>query len=669
MLSFVSPAARGVFLHSALPRLSRHAAGTRRHVPRRHRRQPYVSAAAGESAPPPACTRLADLRTHLAALGADAFIVPSADAHNSEYSAPCFARREFISRFTGSAGTVVITANRALLWTDGRYFLQAEAELGAEWELMRAGEKETPSIDRFLADTLPSGSRVAFDPTLHPVARVRALADALEPAGLALLPLDGPNPVDIVWGAARPPLPSSPARVHSLQHAGLSVREKLTNLRSEMKKRNAQVLLAATLDEVAWMFNVRGGDVPHCPVVLAYALVTPDEAVLFTDKTKFGSEVLAHLAGEGVRVAAYDEVVPDLRAHSSSGARVWLDPASASSALADAAGESALVETTPVPLLKAVKNASELAGMRAAHIRDGAALSMFLCWLERRVRADGPISELAAAERLEAFRAAQSGFITPSFGTIAGSGPNGAIIHYSASPDTCGHVSSDAMFLLDSGGQYADGTTDVTRTVHLGTPTAHEKACFTRVLQGHIALDTAVFPAGTPGLLLDTLARRPLWGMGLDYRHGTGHGVGACLNVHEGPHSISSRLGSFKQGLQAGMIVSNEPGYYEAGRFGIRIENLVAVVEQDTPHEFGGNKYLGFERLTFAPIDKALIATELLSGDEMAWVDEYHAQVWEKIGALVDDEYRGWLREATLPLGDAGVGAAVGKADTIASSV
>lgn len=597
--------------------------------------------------------RLAALRTQLAQRNVDAFIIPSTDAHNSEYAAACFSRRAYISSFTGSAGTVVVTASHAYLWTDGRYFLQAEQQLDpSAWQLMRAGLPDTPTIPQFLASALPAGSAVAVDPFLHSLDAADALECALRDVGSTLVPLLAPNPVDVVWGTDRPAEPAGRVRSHHLRYAGESVPDKLARVRQQMTHHKVDYMLCSMLDETAWLFNIRGDDIPHCPVVLSYALVGPENAALYVDATKLPAQVVQTLQADGVTVRPYETVVPDVGAIAGGGARVWVDPASTSVALGRAAGDAALREQTPVPLAKARKNDAELAGMREAHLKDGVALSSFLCWLEDAVRDGGTLSEVAAADRLEEFRAAQAGFLGTSFDTIAGSGPNGAIIHYSPQEPTCGQVSADEVFLLDSGGQYVDGTTDVTRTVYMGnSASVYECECFTRVLKGHIGLDSAVFPPRTTGLMLDILARAPLWSAGLDYRHGTGHGVGACLNVHEGPQSISPRAGSNKTALVDGMIVSNEPGYYEDGKFGIRIENLLIIEKKKTEFAFGGHDYLAFERLTFVPIDKGMIVTDFLSADEIGWLDGYHQQVWDKLSPRVEDKrVREWLWEKTRPL-------------------
>lgn len=601
--------------------------------------------------------RLSALRAEMTRLGLHAFIVPSTDAHNSEYAAPCFARRAYISGFSGSAGTVVVTADAAMLWTDGRYFLQAEKELDAScWRLMRAGLPDTPTIPDFLANELPEGSVIGIDAFLHSVDSADALRQALHKSGSSLKMLDdGKNPVDAVWADDRPGLPQGLIRAHGMEYAGKCASDKIKMLREKMEEVGACAVLLSMLDETAWLYNIRGSDIPHCPVVMSYALVTNGKASFFVDESKVPRDVRDKLAEEGVSVESYEGVLAAVKEAAAEGA-VWIDAASTSAAVAAAAGDGAIKEPTPVALAKAIKNEAELKGMREAHVRDGVALSSFLCWLERYVRDGNFLTEVEAAERLEGFRSKQNGFITTSFETISGSGANGAVIHYRAEKETCATITGDEVFLLDSGGQYVDGTTDVTRTMHLkGSGSEHQKMCFTRVLKGHIALDSAVFPEGTTGLMVDALARLPLWKVGLDYRHGTGHGVGAGLNVHEGPQSISSRAGANKTGLQAGMVVSNEPGYYEDGAFGIRIENLLIVGPKKTQFQFGGRRYLGFEPLTWVPLDAGMIDVTLLDGAEVAWVDDYHNRVWQTLSPSIGNEgedaaVRQWLWQKTRPL-------------------
>lgn len=643
--------------------------------------------------------RLAAFRAQLVADGLDAFVIPSADPHNSECPPAAFARRSFLSGFSGSAGTALVTATGAWLWTDGRYFLQATRELSPSWTLMRSGLGDTPTLAAHLDKVILPGGVVGIDPLVHSIDGARELAEALAGKGKGggkdgateraqEAVNDTParrrlhhvmvNPVDTVWGADRPALPTGKARVHHLKYAGVGVAEKLGRVREAMAEESGgsdgggggvDIHVVSMLDEVAWLTNIRGSDVPYTPTVLAYAAVGVETAVLYTSPDKVGDDVASALRSAGVEVRAYEVILGDVASAAAACKRIWLDPVSTSVALYDAAcgkgagGEGApnkgrvVLKPTPVSMFKAVKNQAEMSGMRAAHVRDSAALSSFLAWLSATLSAGTEaVTELSASAKLDTYRKAQDGFLFPSFETISGVGPNGAVIHYSAAKaGSTTPVTTAQMYLLDSGGQYVDGTTDVTRTSHFGTPSRHERACFTRVLQGHIALSSAVFPAGTTGLMLDGYARRPLWAAGLDYRHGTGHGVGAGLNVHEGPQSISPRPGSNKWGIVAGMVVSNEPGYYQEGEdgFGIRIENLVEVVEVTTKHRFGEAPYLGFRELTLVPVDRSLILTEMLSAEEVAWVDAYHARVRAEVGPALppDDTVASeWLRANTEPL-------------------
>ncbi|EEH54876.1 uncharacterized protein MICPUCDRAFT_44647 [Micromonas pusilla CCMP1545] len=561
--------------------------------------------------------------------GVDAFLVPSQDPHFSEYVATCYERRAWVSNFTGSAGTALVTRDEALLWTDGRYFLQAEKELGEEWTLMRGGQPGVPEPKAWLRDSMPKNSKVGVDANVHSLNEARALRAALEAVGSSLVCVET-NPVDEAWGADRPEKPTAPLRLHAAEHAGKSVEDKLAEVRERLKKNDADYLVVSPLDEVAWLFNVRGGDAECNPVAIAYGLVGTSDATLYVDERKVSDDVRARLvtAGKKRKTAADDADAADAKPP-----------------------RSAIKEgVSPIPLAKAVKNEAELKGMLEAHLRDGVAMASFWCWLDAEAAAGRTHDEHEIGTVVSGFRAKQAGFIEESFATIAGEGPHGAIIHYRASKATARDVTPDSLLLCDSGGQYDCGTTDVTRTHHTGTPTAFQKEAYTRVLQGHIGLSTAVFPIETSGFVLDAFARRSLWQAGLDYRHGTGHGVGAALNVHEGPQSISPRFGN-PTGLLPGMILSNEPGYYEDGGFGIRIENLLVVKEAPTSHTFGDKKYLMFEPLTFIPIQKKLIDWSLMSGAEVKWLNEYHARVWELVSPRVEDEdVKAWLREATNPV-------------------
>lgn len=575
----------------------------------------------------------------------------------------------------GSAGTALITHDAALLWTDGRYFLQAEQELGPEWTLMRGGQPGVPEPKAWITEKMPKGSKVGVDASVHSLSEARALRKHLEAAECSLVCVDT-NPVDTVWGADRPPFPTAPLRVHPAEFSGKSVVDKLADIRVELAANDTDFLVVSPLDEVAWLFNVRGGDLAFNPVALGYGLVGKDTAALYVDAGKVTAEVAAHLADAGVDVKPYEACEEDIKGAAARGARLWVDAdkvsmslvsaaedaaeekqrtsksakkskdTTAPEAAAAAAGKTVKEGVSPVPLAKAIKNQAELDGMMEAHLRDGVAMASFWCWLDKQAAGGITHDEYAIGEKVSAFRAAQAGFNEESFATIAGEGPHGAIIHYRASKESARVVGSDSLLLCDSGGQYDCGTTDVTRTHHTGSPTGHQRDAYTRVLQGHIALSSVVFPSDTSGFVLDVFARRHLWEAGLDYRHGTGHGVGAALNVHEGPQSISPRFGN-PTPLRPGMVLSNEPGYYEDGGFGIRIENLLIVNKADTAHTFGDKDYLKFDYLTHIPIQKKLIDFGLLSEKEVRWLNEYHQAVWDRVAPRVeDDEVKAWLKEA-----------------------
>ncbi|XP_015875200.2 aminopeptidase P2 [Ziziphus jujuba] len=610
-------------------------------------------------------------------IGIDAYIIPSQDAHQSEFIAECYMRRAYISGFTGSAGTAVVTKDKAALWTDGRYFLQAEKQLSSSWILMRAGNFGVPTTSEWLNDFLPPGGRVGIDPFLFSSDAAEELKQDIAKKNHELVFIHDLNLVDEIWKESRPKPPNKPVRVHDIKYAGLDVASKLSSLRSELRDAGSSAIVISMLDEVAWLLNLRGSDVPHSPVMYAYLIVELDKAELFIDNSKVTTEVRAHLESAGIELKPYDSILREVESLASQGAQLWLDTSSVNAAIVNAYntaceryykslenksksktddginGWSSLpkgvYKVSPLSLAKAIKNAEELEGMRNSHLRDAAALAQFWDWLEEEIHKDVKLTEVEVADKLLEFRSKQAGFLDTSFDTISGSGANGAIIHYKPEPDSCSIVHANKLFLLDSGAQYVDGTTDITRTVHFGEPTRREKECFTRVLQGHISLDRAVFPENTPGFVLDAFARSFLWKIGLDYRHGTGHGVGAALNVHEGPQSISYRYGNMTP-LQEGMIVSNEPGYYEDHAFGIRIENLLHVKEVDTPNRFGGIGYLGFEKLTFVPIQAKLVDLSLLSVEEVTWLNDYHSQVWEKVSPLLDGSARQWLWNKTRPL-------------------
>lgn len=584
----------------------------------------------------------------------EAVVVPSEDQHYSEYIAKCDERRAFISGFDGSAGCAIVTLNDAFLFTDGRYFLQAEKQLDQNWKLMKQGLPEVPSWQDFLSKNLDRNARIGIDPSLITAADADAIKNALKLRDSELVSLDR-NLVDSVW-ADRPPRPTNKVFPLDVRYAGESHVEKIARLRAGLKEKNQRAMVVNMLDEVAWLFNLRGSDIDFNPVFFAYAIVTLDKTLLFVNPQQVDDTVHTHL-GEEVEFHPYDYFFTYLK---ELGAEVGLHKEAqvlvgdkASLAIVEAIGvDHIVISRSPIADFKSVKNETEIEGFRQCHIRDGAALVRYFAWLEEKLEAGVQLSESQAADQLEKFRSELDLFRGLSFTTISSTGPNGAIIHYSPDPNDCAIVRKDQIYLCDSGGQYLDGTTDVTRTLHFGIPTAEERRAFTRVLQGHIAIDSAVFPNGTSGYIIDSFARRPLWEDGLDYRHGTGHGVGHFLNVHEGPHGIGVRIIYNNTPLKPGMTVSNEPGYYADGRFGIRIENVVVVRNADTPNNFGDKGYLKFEHVTLCPIQKKLVDAALLSERERAWLNAYHAEILGKVSPLLQDDRRAlsWLERECSPL-------------------
>ncbi len=593
--------------------------------------------------------RVAALREALAARELAAYLVPSSDAHQNEYVPECWQRRAWISGFTGSAGLAVVTASAAGLWTDSRYYLQAEQELDAAvFRLFRAQEPDVPSVEEWLCAELPEGARVGYDPLVLSVEGVERMAPKLAGRGLALVPVDG-NLID----AIRPEpivLPGDMAFALPPEIAGEDVATKLGRVRERMAKSGAEALVVTTLDAIAWLFNVRGTDIPYNPVVLSYALVTTEGASWFIDERKVSSDVRG-LLEPTVSIRPYEALGGELEALAAARKRTWLDAGSASAwALRRLEGAPIIRGLSPIAKLKAVKTERELDGMRRAHVRDGVAMVRFLRWLGEAVPAGG-VTEASAGARIDAFRAENERFRGLSFETISAYGPHAAIPHYRVTPESDLTLEPRGLYLVDSGGQYLDGTTDITRTVALGPVEDVVRDRFTRVLRGHIELARLSFPRGSGGHQLELAARLPLWDAGLDYGHGTGHGVGFFLNVHEGPFSISPR--STDVPLEPGMISSNEPGYYEAGAFGIRIENLIHVVRDEARSSAAsGREFYRFENLTVCPIDRTLVDVAQMSAAQLEWLDAYHARVRETLSPLLADPAdRAWLEQATQPLG------------------
>ena len=591
--------------------------------------------------------RLAALREQLKADRLDGFVVPLTDEHMSEYVGTYAQRLAWLTGFQGSAGSAVVLPEEAAIFVDGRYTLQVRDQVdGNHWSYQSVPET---SIAGWLEGHARDGARIGYDPWLHTREWVDKAREALAGKGAELVAV-GRNPVDAVWGD-RPEPSRARLVVHPDQYAGKSSAAKRQEMADWLKEQKADTAVLAALDSIAWTFNVRGRDVEHTPVALSFALVHADgTADLFVASEKIGDDVRQHL-GNGVRVHERSEFEQYLAGLG--GKTVAVDPERSVAAIFDAlenAGAKAVAKRDPAILPKAVKNEVEIEGHRAAQARDGAALSRFLHWLSVEAPKGG-LDELKAAARLQEFRQAGGDLRDLSFDTISGAGPNGAIVHYRVNEESNRPIEMDTLYLVDSGGQYPDGTTDVTRTVAIGTPTAEMRDRFTRVLKGHIAVARALFPDGTRGSQLDSFARQYLWAAGLDYAHGTGHGVGSFLAVHEGPQRISP-AGSSQPGgdepLRAGMILSNEPGYYKTGAYGIRVENLVLV--KPVPVEGAEKDVLGFETLTFAPIDRKLVEAEMLTAGERDWLDEYHSKVMEVVGPQLEGEALLWLEEQCRPL-------------------
>jgi Xaa-Pro aminopeptidase len=576
--------------------------------------------------------------------GVDAYVVPSSDPHQSEYPPEHWKSRQWISGFHGSAGTVVVTAETAGLWTDARYYLEAEEVLsGTPFSLFRSGQPEVPQYVDWLSRNLASGSTVSFDAGVMATATARRLEDGLADADIAVLP--GDDLFDELW-LDRPPLPTAAAYLIDESLVGETRISKLERTRENMQKLGASVHIISTLDDIAWMLNLRGSDVPFNPVVLAYLAVEEEGAAVFVDPAKLADADRTALGAAGVRVEAYEALWGYLEALPRD-SRVLYDPHRTSVRLAASlpANASHVERQNPSTAFKARKTETELSNLRSCLTADGAAMEEFLYWLEEHTGNGASLTERDVAGKLRELRSARPGFVGESFETIAGYGPHGAIVHYRVTEESNAVLEPGATLLVDSGGQYETGTTDITRTVPVGSVSEQVRRDFTLVLKAHIALARTRFPAGTSGHQLDTLPRSVLWQEGLNYGHGTGHGVGFFLNVHEGPQRISAMPNSVA--LEPGMIVSNEPGLYREGRHGIRIENLV-VVEEEERTDFG--RFLGFETVTLCHIERSLIDGSLLTEEERTWVDDYHRMVWERVSPRLNEPVRSWLAEKTRPL-------------------
>ena len=584
--------------------------------------------------------RLAALRTELTRRRLDGFVVPHSDEYQSEYLPACNERLAWLTSFTGSAGAAVVLKDKAAIFVDGRYTLQVRQQTDAKQFEPRDLTTEGPNA--WLEANAPKDARIGYDPWVFSAASAEALRQSVEKAGATLVPADG-SPIDAVW-LDRPAPPSDKAKPHPAEVAGESAESKRTRIAEEVKKQGADAAVLSQTDSICWLLNVRGSDTPHTPFVLSYAILNADGSVdWFVDARKTSPDLTQHL-GNAVRLCDPNEFPAALDALA--GKTIIADPnwtAAAAFERLEKAGAKIKRVLDPCQLPKACKNATEIEGARQAHIRDGAALTRFLAWMAREAP-NGHLTEIEAAEALEGYRRQNGALTDLSFDSISGAAPHAALPHYRVTKSSNRKINRDEIYLIDSGAQYPDGTTDVTRTMIVGEPTGEMRDRFTRVLKGHIALATMRFPEGTTGAALDAFARKPLWDAGLDYDHGTGHGVGSYLSVHEGPQNISKK--PILQPLKPGMICSNEPGYYKEGEYGIRIENLVVVTEPK-PIPGGDRPMMEFETITLAPIDLNLVEVKLLTDEERVWLNQYHIRVRETLAPQVDDETRAWLKHAT----------------------
>lgn len=589
--------------------------------------------------------RITALREAMIQHKIDAYIIPTSDPHMSEYPADCWKYREWISGFTGSAGTVVVTANKAGLWTDSRYFLQAASQLeGSGIELYKMMLPETPSISDFLKHELKPGDTVGLNGETYSITEAQALERTLAEKEI-LLNTNAPL-IDSLW-KERPAIPDAPMFEMPIELSGKSVEDKLIEINQMLHKAGADCTILSALDEVAWTFNIRGTDVTYNPVVISYAFISEKESVLFVNPKKLPTEIAEHLQKEGVTLADYGMLTTYL-SRLPERTRVFIDGKRTNVAIYNALPKSSiLIEgISPANHLKSIKNETEIKGFRNAVLKDGIAMTRFYFWLEKSLKAGEKVTELSAAAKLTALRAEQPQYVMDSFASISSYGPHGAIVHYSPTPETDVELKTDSLYLLDSGAQYLDGTTDITRTIALcDVPTEQMKKDFTRALKGTIGIAKCKFPAGIRGCLIDAFARKALWDAGINYLHGTCHGIGHCLNVHEGPQSI--RMEENPVILEPGMVMSDEPAMYRPGEYGIRTENMV-LIREDSETEFG--KFLGFETLTLCYIDTKLVIPSMLSVREHAWLNKYHQMVFDLISPHLNEEEKAWLKEKTAEI-------------------
>jgi len=590
--------------------------------------------------------RVAALRELMEREGIQAYLVPSTDAHSSEYLPECFKRRQWISGFTGSAGDVVITTDKGGLWTDGRYFLQAGEQLkGSGIDLFKMGMEDVPKLEEWVAKELKEGQKLGIDPKLISNDSAGRLSKTLKERGVKLEYISQ-NLIDELW-EDQPSPSKAPIKVLSTEYTGESIEEKLGRVRENMKEHLCSAHVLASLDTIAWLFNIRGTDIDFNPLVISYAALTLEEAYLFVDQDKVTGEVKEHF-GNSVKLHPYGDIEGYLKELGASGKKVWISPKTTNKWIMLSMGKDIDVhfERSPVTEMKSVKNETELQGFRDCLVVDGVAMVKFIKWLEENVPKGG-VTEISAADILEEYRKQGQKFVGLSFPTISGYAGHGAIIHYDPTPETDVEIRPEGILLVDSGAQYLNGTTDITRTFAMGEPTAEQKEMFTRVLKGHIDLARLRFPKGFSGKQIDAFARRALWDTGKNYNHGTGHGIGHYLNVHEGPMGITPR--DVGVPLKAGNVLSNEPGYYKPGEYGIRIENLM-VARRDPGFSTEEQEFLRFETLTLCPIDLNLVEPSLLTSDERKWLNDYHGTVYERLSPYLSNEEKEWVRERTTPI-------------------
>lgn len=589
--------------------------------------------------------RIAALREAMKQHKIDAYIIPTSDPHMSEYPADCWKYREWISGFTGSAGTVIITADKAGLWTDSRYFLQASTQLeGTGTELFKMMLPETPTIPEFLTHELKEGQTVGLNGETYSLADARSLEKALAEKEIKLN--TNASLIDPIW-KERPAIPEAPMFEMPVELSGKSTEDKLIDINKMLHKAGADCTILSALDEVAWTFNIRGTDVAYNPVVISYAFVSEKESVLFVNPKKIPAEIAEHLKKEGVTLADYGMLATFL-SRLPERTRVFIDSKRTNVAIYNALPKSSiLIEgTSPANHLKSIKNETEIKGFRNAVLKDGIAMTKFYFWLEKMLKAGEKVTELSAAAKLTALRSEQPQYVMDSFASISSYGPHGAVVHYSPTPETDTELKTDSLYLLDSGAQYLDGTTDITRTIALcDEPSEQMKKDFTRALKGTIGIAKCKFPAGIRGCLIDAFARKALWDAGINYLHGTCHGIGHCLNVHEGPQSI--RMEENPVILEPGMVMSDEPAIYRPGEYGIRTENMI-LIREDSETEFG--KFLGFETLTLCYIDTKLVIPSMLSVREHAWLNKYHQMVYDLVSPHLTEEEKAWLKEKTAEI-------------------